>query len=464
MNEKAALYYHLNEPYAAGLFEQPDKSAFARYSRAARRYWEHCSPHGYDGGRLYPTGGKFNDPYAVLPDYSYTVSVKRELLAQKETQALAWITEEIGRLPGIGSPHTVGGEGYTHSIPNYGRVAREGLDSYEKRTRALPPGDFRDGLLDVLAGIRDFHRRSLLFLKQRGADKALVAALEKVPFQPARDLYEAVVCWNFIYYIDLCDNPGLLDADLMPFHSGEDITELLRAFFNNVDVNSGWSCALGPEYSPLTMQCLRAVKGLRRPSMELRVTGDMPGEVWSAAIDAIKTGGGQPALYNEALYQQALGERFPHIPKEDLLRFNGGGCTETMLAGISNVGSLDAGINLALIFHQSLYDHLARSKGFEAFYLAFLGDARRTIADTLDQVNRNQQARAEYRPQPMRSLLIDDCIDRGLDFNAGGARYTWSVINVAGLINVIDSLLAVRELVYRNAEFTPEIFLGECLQ
>jgi formate C-acetyltransferase len=54
--------------------------------------------------------------------------------------------------------------------------------------------------------------------------------------------------------------------------------------------------------------------------------------------------------------------------------------------------------------------------------------------------------------------MIDDCIDRGLDFNAGGARHCWSVVNVAGLINAIDSLLAVRELVYREKAFSPGEF------
>ncbi|MFC1718700.1 pyruvate formate lyase family protein, partial [Candidatus Poribacteria bacterium] len=57
-------------------------------------------------------------------------------------------------------------------------------------------------------------------------------------------------------------------------------------------------------------------------------------------------------------------------------------------------------------------------------------------------------------PQPMRSLLIDDCIDNGREFNAGGARYNWSVINVAGLANVIDSLAAVREVVFEKKEKT----------
>ena len=50
----------------------------------------------------------------------------------------------------------------------------------------------------------------------------------------------------------------------------------------------------------------------------------------------------------------------------------------------------------------------------------------------------------------MRTLLIDDCIDRGMDFNKGGARFTGSTINLAGMINVIDSLQVIRQLVFED--------------
>ena len=50
--------------------------------------------------------------------------------------------------------------------------------------------------------------------------------------------------------------------------------------------------------------------------------------------------------------------------------------------------------------------------------------------------------------------LADDCIDKGLDFNNSGARYRWSIINIAGIINVIDSLLVIRDTVFDNKTIT----------
>ena len=466
LKECSARFFAEGEPYAGGFYEFPERDRFYRFARAQRRYWEAVPIAAYDGGDLYPCGPVCAASYRMFPNYSYTFGVHWERLEEqrrKNPQEDGWeerlLREENDLLTLAPPPHTVGGNLYTHSLPNYGRIEAEGLGSYRLRVEALPPGDFRDGLLEVLDGIQIYHRRVLEKLREAKGPDRLILALEKVPFAPAESLYEALVCRNFIFYIDGCDNPGRLDAELFRFYRGEDVTGLLREFFRHVDENNGWSSALGPDYNPLTIQCLRAIQGMRRPSLELRVTRDMPKEVWQAAIEAVATGCGQPAFYNEEAYQEMLSETFPEIPKEDLLRFNGGGCTETMLAGVSNVGSLDAGIHLPYIFTGYLESHLEDSPDFDSFYQGLLQEIRLTIRQVLEQVNALRRRRAQVRPQPVRTLLIDDCIDRGVDYNDGGARYAWSVINLAGMVNVIDSLLTVRELVYQTREYTSQAFL-----
>jgi formate C-acetyltransferase len=404
----------------------------------------------------------------VFPDYSFTFAVDWNRLEQKWSGAVPLLRRETELFLWVGSPHNVGGDMYTHSMPRYDRVLREGLDAYETRVRALPEGDFRDGLLELVEGIGAYHRRCLETLRasiteeNRTNAERLLAALSRVPFSPARDMYEALVAWNFIYYVDGCDNPGRLDADLIPWYRGEDCVSIFEEFFVNVDENLGWSAALGPDCNALTLQCLRAIKGRRRPSLELRVNETTPAEVWQAAAESLASGCGQPALYNETLYQRALAERFPHIPPKDLLRFNGGGCTETMLAGISNVGSLDAGINLPRIFEPYMRNNLEGAGSFEVFYRGLLDEISAAVIPVLERISECQERRAAVRPQPVRTLLVDDCIEKGKDFNAGGARWYWSVVSFAGLINVIDSLLAIRHLVYGEAgpRMDPAAFLA----
>ncbi len=57
----------------------------------------------------------------------------------------------------------------------------------------------------------------------------------------------------------------------------------------------------------------------------------------------------------------------------------------------------------------------------------------------------------EQMPAPFLSVLIDDCIAAGRDYNAGGARYNNTFIQAVGIGTITDSLAAIKELVYEKA-------------
>jgi formate C-acetyltransferase len=57
---------------------------------------------------------------------------------------------------------------------------------------------------------------------------------------------------------------------------------------------------------------------------------------------------------------------------------------------------------------------------------------------------------AEMLPSPLLSCVIDDCIERGLDVTAGGARYNFSGVQGVQIANVADSLAAVRQAVFEG--------------
>jgi pyruvate-formate lyase len=497
-----AVLMRLGEPFAAGCFEEPGAPPMRRWSRAVRRGLEHQTPLPYDGGLLYPCGPRsaWEEGLCLAPNYSFTWHFDRGVTEERMTatsgeehDALAALHRIMGeahaRQHAWSTVHLVGGAGYTHSIPNYGRVIREGLNDYAHRIDeglkdAEHAGDaeragFYLGLQDVVEGIRAWQARTLDHLetslnrctgaKCENRDR-LIEALRHVPFEPARSFYEAFVAYNVVYYLDGCDNPGRIDQELFPYYqldllegrtTRDEALALMREFTINVSACGGWSAAIGgtqvdgtAAYNALTTICLEAVHGKHRPNYELRVRDDMPDAVWDAALDALATGCGQPALYNEARYLAALRDMDLGLTEGDLIWWNGGGCTETMVHGCSNVGSLDAGINLLLILEKTLQDHLTHAGAFEEIIERFKKTAAETVQQIVDDLNQNHQIRAQECPQPMRSLLIDDCIERGVEFNAGGARYNWSVVNVAGLSNVADSLAAVREVVFDNGEKT----------
>ena len=57
-------------------------------------------------------------------------------------------------------------------------------------------------------------------------------------------------------------------------------------------------------------------------------------------------------------------------------------------------------------------------------------------------------------PVPFLSLLIDDCIANGKDYNAGGARYNTSYIQGVGTGSLTDSLAALKYHVYDKGTVT----------
>ena len=457
------LMSSIGEHFAAGLFEYEQEAFIVRYSNALRRFWDRTKMPDYDGGRLYPCGvNTFNFDKSVTfrPHYSNVYEIKSKGLSEKSPEAYE-IAMKLDSLVKkfSDSPHRVGGMGWTHSFPNYSRVLREGLDEYRARVEALPQGDFRRAMLILLEAIDIYHARCLRLLEDQGAPAELVCALRRMPYKPAESVYEAMVSLNFIYYIDGCDDIGPLDRILLPYYNGEDITLLLREFFLHVDANDGWSGTLGPDYNDITRMCLRAIHGIRRPSLQLLVRPDMPDWVWEESVASLATGCGQPAMYNYPRYMDAVARSMPEVPEADRSHLAFGGCTETMLEGMSNVGSDDAGINVALVFADYMREALPTSESYAQFFDGLVKAIRKATAETLDRLNEYRRTRALYRPAVVRTLLVDDCIDAQTEFNDGGARWIWSVINFAGVINVVDSLNAINALVFEEKRYSGDEFL-----
>ena len=444
----------LNEYNAAGLFEEPDRGLFYRKALGLKRFYENCSLTEYKGELLYPSGQN------ERPSFMSGMSVNWRKIEETDKELSDRIYSDFFKYhSSVPDIHTVAGDMCIHSMPNYERIIKEGFLSYYPRIEKIEDRDIRDGLKLLLDGISTYLNRSVEYLESVNADNKLISALKKVPMQPADTLYEAVVAWNFIMYLDACDNLGCVASGLYPYYKGEDITDLLRNLFDNLEANDGYSMALGMDYNPLTLQCLEASKGKSRPMIELFVDENTPDEIWEKAFEVIRTSNGQPAFYNPNVLLDGLQKKFKNISDEDIKRFCGGGCTEAMIAGLSNVGSLDAGIHLLYILDDCIKNKLTVSDSFEAFYNSFIEEVNKDICQVTKEISNSQIRRAKYNPLPMRTLLVDDCIDSGLDYNNGGARYKWSIINFAGMINVIDSLLVIRDFVFEYKIYSPEEFI-----
>jgi len=66
---------------------------------------------------------------------------------------------------------------------------------------------------------------------------------------------------------------------------------------------------------------------------------------------------------------------------------------------------------------------------------------------------------AEILPSPLLSLVITDCIERGVDVTAGGAHYNFSGVQGVQIANVADSLVAVKQAIFEEKWLNPREFL-----
>ncbi|MEI8195102.1 MAG: peptidoglycan bridge formation glycyltransferase FemA/FemB family protein, partial [Phycisphaerae bacterium] len=171
-------------------------------------------------------------------------------------------------------------------------------------------------------------------------------------------------------------------------------------------------------------------------------------------------------IYNDDLYISTLRGMDLGLTDADARELAFGGCTETMIAGLSNVGSLEGEINLAKALELALYDgydpvshqqagpHTGRFTGFATFD-AFLAAVRRQIQYLTDVFAANSQSALRKRfddgdPKLYRTMFTRDCVKNRKSFEAGGARYNWSVVSYQGIANLIDALMAIRTCVFER--------------
>ena len=462
MNSKSQYLLQIGEPVAAGFLEYPEGPLPMTYCRGYRRYYETC-PIVYRAGEpLFPAGNT-SDPYpfadsagnvqpiCVYPQYAHQYMVDWDRLEAKDAKAASVMREFYARYHYPGN--------WNHSMLNYKRILAEGINAYEERLLAKQESDFKTALLDLIAGIRTYHERALAALPAMGAPEELVAALKKVPFHPAETIYEAMVALNFCLSLDGWDNVGRLDSILAPYHKGEDLRPWLRCMMVSIEENDRWSITLGPDYNDITRQALEASAGLARPLIQLRVTKEMPEDLWDLAVKRVMKYGGQPAFYNETAIQERLMRRIPHLTKEDALEFSGGGCTETAFAGCTYSGGTDDNINVLKILEAFMHEELPKCADFDGFYEKFNAVLRVEQDAQMAVINAYWNERKDICFAPIRTLFIDDCIDRETGWFQGGARYTFSIHSDSGIPNTVDSLLAIRHLVYEQKAYTPEEFL-----
>lgn len=394
--------------------------------------------------------------------------------------------------------------GYTHSNPDIRRVVNEGflaieaeIDSELAAVEAL--GEFGNAdelnlllaLRDVATGIRALHGNVAAALKsaasraegeRRRRLETVSASFENCFLNPSRTFLEGLLAVHFTWMLDDSDSIGRFDQALGALYEAdladgtldvEFVRELLDEMWGNFERLNGWNLQLGgrtPDgrdgVNALTLECIDTCERNRiiRPNVAFRLASDTPDDVLLRVLGVLGKGSGRPPIYNDDLYIETLLGLDLGLTEEDAREIGFGGCTETMIAGMSNVGSLEAHLNLARALDLALHDgcdviadeqagpHTGKFEDFPDFE-SFMCAVKRQIVyvnDTFVTWSRGELSRRfkEGDPKLIRTIFTRDCVKNRKSFEAGGARYNWSLITYEGTGNLIDSLAAVRKCVF----------------
>lgn len=224
----------------------------------------------------------------------------------------------------------------------------------------------------------------------------------------------------------------------------------------------------------LTYLTLEAAKTLKliEPSIVLRMHKGTPDEVYSKAVDCIKTGIGYPSLFNdEALIP--LFERWG-IPSEDAKQYAVTGCVYIEIPGKNvvrrSVGYFVLPKCLWWALHQGVNpvtgeQHGARTpdpatfKSWEDVLDAYAEQVK-FFTNKIEQLERiNNEILAEYCPRPFYSAILDGCIEKGKECRKWVyPSMVHHFAQVIGGTNVADSITAIRKVVFDDKKLTlPEL-------
>ena len=350
--------------------------------------------------------------------------------------------------------------------------------------------DFIKNQLDTLDGIELLIYRIIKKLRNSNHNERAKFAryFENMIDKPAEHFEEALQ--RILFYNQLLwqtghglNGLGRLDKILEDYYfddlntgfiTQEEIYELIKSFLKTLHTyywyksaalmgDTGQVIVLGGKYddeygeyyfyNDLTYMFIQAIKELQLPDPKvlLRVSDETPRDLIELSLETINTGIGSPLFSNDEVVIDKMIE-FGY-DKEDANNYVVSACWEPSAVGKgfeqNNINFISFLKPLNEVFdgetEQFLDNILSFDELFNSYKYYLKKDADELIA-ILDDI--------EWNNDPMLSLFIDDCNDRNMDISQGGAKYNHYGITTVGLANTVNSLYALKKLVFEERKYS----------
>ena len=340
--------------------------------------------------------------------------------------------------------------------------------------------------------------------------KKIAEVCSYVPANSPRNFWEALQMYWFVHIGVITElntwdsfNPGRLDQHLYPFYkkgleegtlTQEKAKELLECFwvkFNNqpappkvgvtlaesgtytdfANINNGGLKIDGSDgVNDLTYLILDVIDEMRllQPSSNIQLSKKSPDRFLKRAGEIIRKGWGQPSVFNA---EEVIEEMLRQGKSLEDARCGGtSGCVETGAFGKESY-ILTGYFNLVKVLEITLNNGIDPQTGkkigietgeatqfssFKELLAAFKRQLHHFIDIKIRGNNIIERLYAAYMPAPFLSIIISDCIGKGKDYNAGGARYNTDYIQGVGIGTITDSLSAIKYHVFDQKNINME--------
>jgi formate C-acetyltransferase len=337
---------------------------------------------------------------------------------------------------------------------------------------------------------------------RRAELQKIAKVCRRVPAEAPRDFHEALQMYWFCHLGVITElngwdafSPGHLDQHLLPLYrkgfadgtltegSARELIECFFVKFNNhpappkvgvtaaesgtytdfANLNLAGLLADGSDGSNAVTHLLLDVideMHLLQPSSNVQVSRKTPETVLKHVLRVVRKGYGFPSIFNaDTVVEEQLRQG---KTLEDARAGGCSGCVEVGAFG-KEAYILTGYFNLVKILELALHDGFDPRTGarlgpatgkaasitsFDDLYRAFEAQLLHLVEVKVRGNQLIERLYATRMPAPFLSVLTDDCIAKGRDYNAGGARYNNTFIQAVGIGTVTDALAALRCLVF----------------
>ena len=422
----------------------------------------------------------------------HTVGDKK-LFNRGYLEVISEIEEELNKLDFINDPNALDKSEELQAM----KIACESVITFAKR--------HGDKLKEISKKEKDLKRKEELL--------KMAEICYKVPKYKPETVWEAIQGYWFIHLTIITEmniwdafSPGRFDQNIYPIYKKEieegtinrdDVIELLQCLwckFNNqpstpkvgvtlkesgtytdfATINIGGLNEEGKdgvnEMSYILLDVVDSMT-LLQPNSNIQLSRKNPEDFIKRGAEVIRKGWGQPPVFNADSVFQELVRQGKSI--EDARQGGTSGCVETgafgkeayILTGYFNlVKILEITLNNGIdpLTNKKLGIETGNPTNFETFdelFQAYKKQINHFIDIKVRGSNVIEKLYMEEMPAPFLSTVIDDCIKKGKDYNAGGARYNSNYIQGVGIGTLTDSLTSIKYNVYDKKKISMDELL-----